>query len=61
MPKQKPHSATNRHLNNERQEWKTGRALTGEKGKEGSKEGKYGWCTFYTRMNVEFLNLLNSP
>jgi hypothetical protein len=28
--------------------------------KEGSKEGEYGWCTFHTRMNIEFLNLLKS-
>jgi hypothetical protein len=27
----------------------------GEENKKGSKEGKYGWCTFYTRMNIEFL------
>jgi hypothetical protein len=29
--------------------------------KEGSKEGGYGSCTFYTRMNTEVLNLLKSP
>jgi hypothetical protein len=23
--------------------------------KEGSKQGEYGWCTFYTRVNIEFL------
>jgi hypothetical protein len=23
-----------------------------------SLKGEYGWCTFYTRMNIEFLNLL---
>jgi hypothetical protein len=28
--------------------------------KEGSKEGKYDWYTFYTRMNRGFLNLLKS-
>jgi hypothetical protein len=29
--------------------------------KEGSKEGEYDQCTFYTRRNIEFLNLLKSP
>jgi hypothetical protein len=29
--------------------------------KEASKEGEYDRCTFYTRMNIEFLNLLKSP
>jgi hypothetical protein len=29
--------------------------------KEGSSEGEYWWCTFYVRMNIEFLNLLKSP
>jgi hypothetical protein len=28
---------------------------------ERSKEGKYGLCTFYTRMDIEFLNMLKSP
>jgi hypothetical protein len=28
--------------------------------KEGSKEGEYGWCSFYTRMNRGFLYLLKS-
>jgi hypothetical protein len=28
--------------------------------KEGSQEGEYD-CTFYTRMNIEFLNLLKFP
>jgi hypothetical protein len=55
----------NRHLNNEEQEWKTDH--TKEKGthgkgrvKERSKESEYGWCTFYTRINTEFLNMLKS-
>jgi hypothetical protein len=26
-----------------------------------SKEDEYGWCTFYRRMNIEYLNLLKSP
>jgi hypothetical protein len=30
-------------------------------GKKGSKEGEYGWCSFYTRMNIEFINLSKSP
>jgi hypothetical protein len=34
--------------------------LLSKLGKEGSKEGEYGWCTFYTRMNIEFFNLLKS-
>jgi hypothetical protein len=29
--------------------------------KKGSKEGEYEKCSFYTIMNIEFLNLLNSP
>jgi hypothetical protein len=29
--------------------------------KEVSLEGECGGCTFYTRMNIEFLNLLKSP
>jgi hypothetical protein len=29
--------------------------------KEGCLESENGWCTFYTRMNIEFLNLLKSP
>jgi hypothetical protein len=29
--------------------------------KEGGQEGEYGWCTFYTGMNIEFLYLLKSP
>jgi hypothetical protein len=29
--------------------------------KEGSEEGEYGWCIFYTRMNTEYLILLKSP
>jgi hypothetical protein len=49
------------NLNNEGQEWKTdhtkGKTLVGE----GSKEGEYGGCTFYTRMNIEYLNLLKLP
>jgi hypothetical protein len=28
--------------------------------KEGSEEDEYGWYTLYTRMNIEFLNLLKS-
>jgi hypothetical protein len=39
------------------QEWKTGhtkgKALKAERIKEGSKEVKYGWCTFSIRMNIE--------
>jgi hypothetical protein len=37
--------------------------VTYERGrvKEGSQEGESGWCTSYTRMNTEFLNLLKSP
>jgi hypothetical protein len=31
------------------------------KHKEGSKEDECGSCTFYKRMNIEFLNLLKSP
>jgi hypothetical protein len=23
-------------------------------------KGEYGWCTFYTRMNIDYLNLLKS-
>jgi hypothetical protein len=29
--------------------------------KEGSKEGEYGWCSFYARMNIEFLRLFILP
>jgi hypothetical protein len=29
--------------------------------KEQSKEGEYGRFTFYTRMNIQFLNLLKAP
>jgi hypothetical protein len=36
--------------------------VTYERGDErGSYEGKYGWYTLCTRMNIEFLNLLKSP
>jgi hypothetical protein len=24
------------------------------------KEGEYGWCTSYTRMNIELINMLKS-
>jgi hypothetical protein len=36
----------------------------GISGREGVKEGRkgeYGWCIYYTRINIEFLDLLNSP
>jgi hypothetical protein len=29
--------------------------------KKGNLEGEYSWSTLYTRMNIEFLNLLKSP
>jgi hypothetical protein len=29
--------------------------------KEGSREREYGWCALYTRINIEFLNLLKFP
>jgi hypothetical protein len=32
-----------------------------DKIKEGKKKSEYGWCTFCTRMNVEYLNLFKSP
>jgi hypothetical protein len=56
----------NRHLNNRVEKYKTGHFRgKGPNGrgrvKEGSKEGEYCLCTFYTRMNIEFLNLLKSP
>jgi hypothetical protein len=45
--------------------WKTGHAGGGHiwegEGERGSKEGKNGWATSYTRMNIEFLKLLKSP
>jgi hypothetical protein len=56
----------NGHLNNEGQEWKPGHAkgralsppLNGTgKVKEGSKEGEYDGCTFYTRIQKKFKNL----
>jgi hypothetical protein len=28
---------------------------------EGNQEDEYGWCTFYTRMNIEFLKWLKPP
>jgi hypothetical protein len=49
----------NRLLNIEGQEWKTGYTKGREKEKEG-KKGEYGWCIFYLRMNIEYLNLLKS-
>jgi hypothetical protein len=30
-----------------------------KKVKESSKEGEYGWCIFYTRINIEYLNCWN--
>jgi hypothetical protein len=37
--------------------------VTYERGrvKEGSYESEYGWYTVYTRINIEFLNLLKPP
>jgi hypothetical protein len=57
--RQKSHWTMNRHLKNEGQAWKTGHA-NGKSlmVKEGSKDSKYVWCTLYTRMNTEYLNLL---
>jgi hypothetical protein len=56
--RQKPHWPMNWHINNEGQEWKTSHAVEGTNGRgkirEGSKESEYGWCTFYTRMNIEY-------
>jgi hypothetical protein len=54
----KSHWTRNRHLNNKGQEWKMThakeRVLMGEGVEEGRKEGKYGWCIFYKRMNRIF-------
>jgi hypothetical protein len=60
IPRQKSHWPMNRHLNSKGQEWKPGYTKKREKVKAESKEGEYG-CTFYTRMNTEYLNLLKSP
>jgi hypothetical protein len=55
IPRQKFHS----YLNNEQQESKTGH--TKGRANEESQEGEYGWCTFYTGMDMEYSSLLKSP
>jgi hypothetical protein len=48
----------NKHLNNEEQNENRlhKEEATNRRGsiKEGNAEGEYRWCTFYTRMNMEF-------
>jgi hypothetical protein len=67
IARQKTHPSTNRHLNKKEEKWKTGPDKDKDKWVgEGSKEGKYAWCTFLniswcTRMDTEFLKLLKSP
>jgi hypothetical protein len=47
--------------------WKTGHTkgrlhMRGrEREREREREGEYDWCTSYTRMDIEILNLLKSP
>jgi hypothetical protein len=63
IPKWQSHWTMNTHLKWVKDKNEKQVMLRGRKGrvKEGSKEGEYGWSTFYIRMNTKILNLLKSP